>query len=135
MPTLEDYSQGVSGTVRGIGEYFFAGEGSSRPAPAGLGNGEGAGALVDLSRQWRRSCANRCASGLRIVDLQKKSSSALTVRLEVRLEGWRDPERVSALAFFELDFGRLRGGESWTLRASRAVNGPAPIQRGIPHLF
>lgn len=135
MPTLEDYSQGVSGTVRGIGEYFFEGEESSRLAPAGLGNGEGAGALVDLSRQWRRTCASRCASGLRIVDLQKKSSSALTVRLEVRLEGWRDPERVYALAFFELDFGRVGGGESWTLRASRAVNGPAPIQRGIPHLF
>ncbi len=138
VPTLEDYSLGASAVVREIGEYFFErGMGEARPAiaPPTLGNGEGAGPLADLSRRWRSSCAAGCASAIRIVDLQKKSSSALSVRLEVRLEGRRDPERVGALAFFDLDFSRSSDTAAWTLRASRAVDGPAPIQRGRPHLF
>ena len=135
MPTLEDYSHGVSEATRGIREYFFEGEERSSPAPECLGNGEGAGPLADLSRRWRRACTSRCTSEFRIIDLQKKSSSALTVRLEVRLEGWRDPERVAALALFDLDFERPADAAPWTLRASRAVGGPAAIQNGFPHLF
>ncbi len=101
MPTLEDYSHGVSPVVRGIEEYFFEGgmrEGAA--APASLGDGEGAGALAELSRRWRSSCATGCASAGRIVDLQKKSSSFLSLRLEVRLEGLgstEGPERVASL--------------------------------------
>ena len=138
MPTLEDYSRGVSSGVGEIERYFFErgmGESGLLAAPAALGNGEGAGPLADLSRRWGHACATDCTSAARIVDLQKKSSSALTVRLEVRLEGQQAPRRVAALAVFDLDFEKARGGESWTLRASRAVDGPAPIQNGIPHLL
>ena len=135
MPTLEDYSLGAAGTVQGIGEYFFEGEEGLRPAPESLGNGEGAGPLAELSRRWRRACQSRCAAGFRIVDLQKKSSSKITLRLEVRLEGRRDPERVASLAFFDLDFERPADSAPWTLRASRAVGGPGNIQAGLPHLF
>ena len=135
MPTLEDYSHGVSEATRGIGEYFFEGEERFSPAPESLGNGEGAGPLADLSRRWRRACTSRCASALRIIDLQKKSSSALTLRLEVRLEGWNEPERVAALALFDLDFERPAVAAPWTLQASRIVAGPADIQQSRPHLF
>jgi hypothetical protein len=138
MPTLDDYSLGVSAPVGAIEEFFFEkgmGRGGSAVTPAALGNGEGAGPLADLSRRWRDSCAAGCASAFRIIDLQRKSSSALSVRVEVRLEGRRDEERVAALAVFELEFDRAGGGSDWTLRASRAVDGPAGIQRGRPHLF
>ncbi len=135
MPTLEDYSHGVSEATQGIRDYFFEGDEGSSAAPDSLGNREGAGPLSELSRRWRRACTSRCASALRILDLQKKSSSALTVRLEVRLEGWREPERVAALALFDLDFERPAVASPWTLRTSRTVDGPAAIQSGIPHLF
>lgn len=139
MPTLEDYSRGVSPSVQAVAEYFFEGGMSGgAPAPAALGNGEGAGPLADLSRRWRSACAIRCAAGFRIVDLRKKSSSNLSLRLEIRLEGLAAPgqgERVAALAFFDLDFGRAGDGKDWRLDASRAVDGPAPMQRGRPHLF
>lgn len=137
-PTLDDYSHGVSAPLKEIGEYFFEGGGRNAPAPVVLGNGEGAGPLSELSRRWRSACADRCAAGFRIVDLQKKSSSDVTLRLEVRLEGLAahgDSERVAALALFDLDFARASDAADWRLGASRAVGGPAPIQRGRPHLF
>ncbi len=136
MPTLEDYSLGVSQAVRGIEEYFFErGMREGAAAPASLGDGEGAGALAELSRRWRTSCAAGCASAGRIVDLQKRSSSFLSLRLEVRLEGLASPEgteRVASLAFFDLDFERPADKAAWTLRASRAVGGAAPIQAAVP---
>lgn len=135
MPTLEDYSRGVSRPVREIGEYFFESEEGSSAAPESLGNGEGAGPLVELSRRWRRACASQCTSAIRIIDLQKKSSSALSLRLEVRLEGKREPLRVGSLALFDLDFELPAVSATWTLRASRAVGGPADVQKGMPHLF
>jgi hypothetical protein len=138
MPTLEDYSRGVSTGVGEIERYFFErgmGDSGVVAAPAALGNGEGAGPLADLSRRWRQACAAECTSAARIADLQKKSSSEIALRLEVRLEGRRDPERVAALALFDLEFGRVGADEHWLLRASRAVDGPAPIQHAVPHLF
>ena len=83
-------------------------------------------------------CAAGCASAFRIIDLQKKSSSALSVRLEVRLEGLAapaGPERVAALALFDLDFERRGEAKAWALTASRTVSGPARVQSGRPHLF
>ena len=115
MPTLEDYSFGVSPAVQAVSEYFFEkgmGVGRAAPAaaaPAALGNGEGGGALAELSHRWASACAARCSSSARIIDLQKRSSSDVTVRLEVRLEGWAaqaEGERIAALALFDLDFGR-----------------------------
>lgn len=142
MPTLEDYSHGLSPVAREIEEFFFEsgmGEGGpAREAPQALGSGEGTGPLAELSKRWRSACASGCASALRIIDLQKESSSDVSVRLEVRLEGRaaRDgPERVFALAVFDLDFRRGTGAGSWRLAASRAVPGPAAIRRGRPHLF
>ncbi len=138
VPTLDDYSHGVSAPLREIGRYFFEGGGRNGPAPVVLGNGEGAGALADLSRRWRGACTADCTSEARIIDLQKKSSSDVTLRLEIRLEGLAargDSERVAALAFFDLDFARASDAADWRLGASRAVGGPAPIQRGRPHLF
>ncbi|HVO51544.1 MAG TPA: CRTAC1 family protein [Thermoanaerobaculia bacterium] len=140
-PTLDDYAHGVSTPVGEIAEYFFEkemGRGGPAVAPAALGNGEGAGSLAELSRRWRGSCAARCTSAFRIIDLQKKSSSDLAVRLEVRLEGLSapgNPERVAVLAAFDLDFRRPSDAAAWTLLASRAVGGPAAIQHGRPHLF
>ena len=137
MPTLEDYSHGVSTGVREIGEYFFEGEEGGRPAPVCLGNGEGGAPLAELSRRWRRSCASRCAAGLRIIDLQKKSSSEITVRIDVRLEGLASaegPERVAAVALFSLEFVRGSASDPWRLHSSTAEEGPAAIQRGRPHL-
>jgi hypothetical protein len=135
MPTLEDYSRGASRTVRGIGEYFFERKEGSRPAPEGLGNGEGAAPLAELSRRWRNACAADCASATRIVDLRRRSSSNVAVRLEVRLEGRRSDERVAALAFFSLEFARASEVDSWKLRSSNAESGPAAILHGRPHLF
>ncbi len=139
LPTLEDYSLGVSAAARGIEEYFFErGMREGGAAPASLGDGEGTAALAELSRRWGRSCAAGCASAGRIIDLQKKSSSFVSLRLEVRLEGLGSTggaDRVASLAFFDLDFERAADAAPWTLRASRAVEGPAPIQRGRPHLF
>jgi hypothetical protein len=138
-PTLDDYSHGVSPSVQAVTEYFFEGGMSGgAPAPATLGSGERAGPLADLSRRWKGACSADCTAAARIVDLQKKSSSSLTLRLEIRLEGLAAPgnlERVAAFALFDLDFGRSSGAADWTLLASRVVGGPAGIQRGRPHLF
>src|SRR5512140_2878544 len=80
MPTLEDYSLGLSTPVQAGSEYFFEdGKGGGAAVPAALGNGEGAGSLADLSRRWRSACLTRCASGYRIIDLRKKSSSKVTL--------------------------------------------------------
>ncbi len=137
MPTLEDYSHGVSSSVQRVVEYFFEGERTGVPAPEALGNGEGAGPLADLSRRWRAACAAGCASALRIVDLQKKSSAEVTVRIEVRLEGRGpgDRDRVFSLALFDLDVARRSAESPFVLAASRAVDGSAPVRRGRPHLF
>ena len=141
MPTLEDYSLGLSTPVQAVTAYFFERrerEGAVVPAPAALGNGEGAGPLAELSRRWSSACLAGCTVASRIVDLQKKSSLEATLRLEVRLEGLAapaGPERVAALALFDLDFERRGEAKDWRLTASRAVNGPARVQRGRPHLF
>ena len=139
LPTLEDYSRGLSASVQAVATYFFEGGlNGGAAAPAALGNGEGAGPLAELSRRWTGACATSCASAFRMIDLQKKSSSSLTVRLEVRLEGvtgGSDAERAAALALFDLDFERAGAGGAWRLLTAHAVDGPAPIQRGRPHLF
>lgn len=60
------------------------------------------------------------------------------MKVEVRLEGLArpdGPERVAALAFFDLDFARASAAGTWTLRASRVAGGPPLIQRGRPHLL
>ena len=138
MPTLEDYSLGLSASVQALGQHFFEDEGRTGPAPAVLGSGEGAGPLADLSRRWRGACAAACTSAARIIDLQKKSSSDVTLRIEVRLEGLAEaagPSRVFARGVFDLDFARSDANRDWRLAASVAAGPPAPIQRGRPHLF
>ena len=140
MPTLEEYSFGTAEFVEELRENFFEGK-----KEEGVGAMESATAapLRELGERWRGACGNRCSSAVRIIDLQKKSSSDLTVRVEFRLQGWAredSPERVAANVFFDLSLFRRRTPESfpdgrWQLRSALAVNGPAVIQRGVPHLF
>ncbi|MGZ5430041.1 MAG: FG-GAP repeat domain-containing protein, partial [Thermoanaerobaculia bacterium] len=67
----------------------------------------------------------------------------MTLRVEVRLQGWAragDDERMAALALFDLSLSRGKAPDSppggdWRLRSGSAVGGPAAIQRGVPHLF
>ncbi len=148
MPTLEDYSLGTSELVEEIRKDFLE---SKRGEGGGAGGADDTGSasaspLQELAARWRSACRARCAAAVRIIDLQKKSSSDLTLRVEVRLQGWaRDdsPERVAAIAFFDLSlFLKESSGSSdpsakprWRLRSAVAVNGPAVIQRSIPHLF
>ena len=65
------------------------------------------------------------------------------MRVEFRLRGWArfdGAERVAAKALFDLVFSGRDSSEPspashWQLRSALAVNGPAAIQRGNPHLF
>ena len=159
MPTLEDYSFGTSAFVEELRKDFERGESGGREdflegkkekegfAEGNRGEGvmESAAAfpLRELQEGWRSACHSRCSAAIRIIDLQKKSSSDVTLRIEVRLQGWAragDPERVAALAIFDLSLfrGQSAAGPSskarWQLRAASAVGGPAAIQRGVPHL-
>jgi hypothetical protein len=99
--------------------------------------------LRELQSRWRSACHLRCASAVRIIDLQKRSSSDVALRVEVRLQGFAradGPERVAALALFDLSLFRSKSDDSsskvrWQLRSASAVGGRAAIQRGTPHLF
>ena len=131
MPSLEDYSFGTEGVVEGARKIFLEGEEGTSAA-----RGEAALPLGELAARWRAICHFKCDATARIVDLQKKSSSDLTIRAEFRLQGWAregSPERVATDAFFDLSLFRQEG--SWRLRSALAVNGPAVIQRARPHLF
>ncbi|HMA29441.1 MAG TPA: VCBS repeat-containing protein, partial [Thermoanaerobaculia bacterium] len=161
MPTLEDYSFGTSDFVGELRKEFQAGEPRSREdlregkkpeedflegnkkIGGGLTASAAASPLRELQQRWRSACHFRCASVIRIVDLQKKSSSDVALRVEVRLQGFAEKggaERVAALAFFDLSLSRdnasdTGAGGGWRLRSASAVGGPASIQRGVPHLF
>jgi hypothetical protein len=140
MPTLEDYSFGAAGFVEELREDFL-----ERKRGGGAAATESALALPlqELATRWRSACRARCTSAVRIIDLQKKSSSDLTLRVEVRLQGFAgdgDAERVAVLAAFDLSLFRKETSESssngrWQLRSAFPVNGPAVIQRAMPHLF
>ncbi|MDL2718845.1 MAG: CRTAC1 family protein [Acidobacteriota bacterium] len=144
MPTLEDYSLRVSAAVEEIREDFFEGkrgrEGSGSATTAASAATE---RLRELSDAWRSACTLRCTSTARIVDLQRKSSSDVTVRVEFRLQGFArtgSMERVAGEAFFDLSFFLRNSSESssngdWRLVSSATVNGPPVIQRAFPHLF
>jgi ASPIC and UnbV/FG-GAP-like repeat len=157
MPVLEDYSFGTSAFVEELRRDFLAGsreelrgkettgdflEGK-RGEGAGAMQSAGASALRELEERWRSACHFRCTSVLRIVELQKTSSSEVTLRVEVRLQGWAradDAERVAALALFDLSLFRGKvpdsfPGGGWRLRSAAAVGGSATIQHGVPHLF
>ncbi|MGZ6970566.1 MAG: FG-GAP repeat domain-containing protein, partial [Thermoanaerobaculia bacterium] len=141
MPTLEDYSLGTSEVVEELRRDFL----ESKRGGGSTAATEPAAALPlrELGEQWRSACRARCTSAVRIIDLQKKSSSDLTLRVEFRLQGWAredSPERVAALAVFDLSLFRRETSESssngrWQLRSAFPVNGPAVIQRAMPHLF
>ncbi|HEX7529429.1 MAG TPA: VCBS repeat-containing protein, partial [Thermoanaerobaculia bacterium] len=140
MPTLEDYSFGTAEFVEELRQDFFEGK---RGGGAGATESAAALPLQELEARWRSACRARCISAIRIIDLQKKSSSDVTLRVEVRLQGFAgdgDAERVAVLAVFDLSLFRGETPESssktrWHLRAARALNGPAVLQRAKPHLF
>ena len=142
MPTLEDYSFGASVAVEEVREDFFEGK---RGESLGPSDSAAARPLRELSDAWRSACSSRCSSEVRIVDLQKKSSSDLSVRVEFRLQGWAresSPERVAANASFDLSLFLIRRNPSesssdgrWQLRSALPVGGPVAIQRSAPHLL
>src|SRR5664279_2723332 len=130
MPSLEDYSLGVSAAVEELREEFFE-RNRGRVDPVETAT---AAPLGEVGERWRRACSSRCGSAVRIIDLQKKSSSEVTVRVEFRLQCWAredSAERVGTVAIFDLS---LVSNGGWQLRSARAVNGPAVIQRALPHL-
>jgi enediyne biosynthesis protein E4 len=140
MPTLDDYSLGTARRVEELRAIFL--EGKREEGGAGGARAEAASALRDLAARWHASCHRQCDAAVRIIDLQKKSVTRVTLRVEVRLKGWArsgDAERVAALAFFDLVLARkTEGGGAagdWDLVSSRAVPDPAVIQHGRPHLF
>src|ERR1039458_1958967 len=140
MPTLDEYSFGTAEFVEELREDFLEGK---RGEGVGAMESATAAPLRELGERWRSACGKRCSSAVRIVDLQKKSSSDLTLRVEVRLQGWAragDAERVAAVALFDLSLFRGKAPDSlpgggWRLRSAGAGGGAAAIQRGVPHLF
>ncbi len=140
MPSLEDYSHGVSARVEELREEVFEGK---RERNAGTSDSAEGQSLRQLSEAWRGACSFRCNSAVRIIDLQQKSSSSLLIRVEFRLEGWAradGPERVAAKALFDLVFSSRNSSEPspashWQLLSARPVDGPLVIQRASPHLF
>ncbi len=145
MPTLEEYSFGTAEFVEELRKDFLERKRGEGVGAMGGGTMEPAttAPLRELEERWRSACRARCTSAIRIIDLQKKSSSDVALRVEVRLQGFAgdgDAERVAVLAVFDLSLfrGEISGSSPktrWQLRSALAVNGRAVIQLSMHHLF